>query len=226
MEALQKQNRPILVRVLTNTGPQYWAKELTTRCFRYSRELYYTEQFADLLLSILLMNQGRITTSVDTLVVHFGGKSEVPGLLPTSTVVWNNLVSDLISHPRFKTKVNLLKRKAAAAGECTVISHDETYKTLFCLIGQEKMKQSSGELHALHTYRGFTGCVLGVSAQRSSSVDCFKAAFEACFDGYMAAKVRFLFSDSPLRIIKAAREVFGSLLAIGEDPLHLPFRLE
>ena len=125
-----------------------------------------------------------------------------------------------------KTKVNHLKHKAAAAGECTVISHDETFKTLFCLIGQEKMRQASGELDALHTFRGFNGCVLGVSAQRSSSVDCFKAALEACFDGYMAAKVRFMFSDSPLRVISAAREVFPSLLAIGEDPLHLPFRLK
>ena len=39
-------------------------------------------------------------------------------------------------------------------------------------------------------------------------------------------KVRFLFSDTPDRIVKAAEKVFDSLLAVGEDPLHLIFRLE
>ena len=55
---------------------------------------------------------------------------------------------DLISYPRFKIKVNHLKHKAAVAGECTVISHDETYKTLFCLIGQEKMRQKVPNMYA------------------------------------------------------------------------------
>ena len=39
-------------------------------------------------------------------------------------------------------------------------------------------------------------------------------------------KVRFLFSDTPDRIVKAAEKVFDSLLAVEEDPLHLVFRLE
>ena len=46
------------------------------------------------------------------------------------------------------------------------------------------------------------------------------------FDIELASKVRFLFSDAPDRIVKAAEKVFDSLLAVGEDPLHLVFRLE
>ena len=40
LHTLQKQNRPILVRVLTHSGPQYWVKPLTAKCIRHSRELY------------------------------------------------------------------------------------------------------------------------------------------------------------------------------------------
>ena len=42
-----------------------------------------------------------------------------------------------------------LKKLAAAAGEFVVVSHDETFKTLFNLIGQTKMGQGKNELHAL-----------------------------------------------------------------------------
>ena len=39
LHTLQKHNRPILVRVLTHSGPQYWVKSLTAKCIRHSREL-------------------------------------------------------------------------------------------------------------------------------------------------------------------------------------------
>ena len=119
-----------------------------------------------------------------------------------------------------------LKLKAAAAGELEVITQDETFKTLFALIGQKKMSQAEGEVHALHTFRGFTGCTLGVSAQRSTSGNCFRAAVEATFVNNLAEKVKFLFSDCPSRIYKVASETFKSLVALGEDALHLAIRLE
>ena len=107
-----------------------------------------------------------------------------------------------------------------------MVSHDETFKTLFSLVGQTKMSQAKGELHALHTFRGFTGCTLGVSAQRSTSTQCFTAAVCATFDDHLTDHVKFLFSDAPQRIIKAARTSFKSLLAVGEDAVHLPIRSE
>ena len=135
----QKQNRPILVRVLTHTGPEYWAKSLTARCFRHSSYIYYTSRFADLFLSMLLTNEARVSTSVDTLYVHFGSTSETLPLLPKNRQFWNDLTRDITSHIVFKEKVLSLKRKAAAAGELDVITHDETFKTLFAVLGQKKM---------------------------------------------------------------------------------------
>ena len=216
----------MLVRVLTHNGPQYWAKSLTSTCVRHSTEIYYTPKFADLYLSMLITNEGRILTSVNALYLYFCDKSKTPGLLPTSGSVWNDIVYDIISHSVFKAKLLDLKYKAAAAGELVVITHDETFKTLFSLIGQNKMSQSAGELHALHTFRGFTGCVVGISAQRSTGHQSFNTAIDTIFDQHLASHVRFIFSDSPLRIVKIARQKFKTLLAVGEDAIHLAIRLE
>ena len=135
-------------------------------------------------------------------------------------------MGDITSHRVFKAKIKNLRWKAAEAGELQVITHDETFKTLFALIGQKKMSQSKGEVHALHTFRGFTGCTLGVSGQRSTSADCFRSAAIATFEDKLADKVLFIFSDCPSRIHKVAHETFNSLLALGEDALHLALRLE
>ena len=224
--SLQNLNRPVLVRVLTHTGPEYWAKELLVNCIRDSRNLYYTSQFADLFLSVLLTNNGKVLSSVDALHLHFATTSVVSALIPSNRVVWNDIVRDLTTHNVFIKKINELKYKAAEAGEFMVISHDETFKTLFAIIGQRKMAQALGEVHALHTFRGFTGCILGLSLQRSTSQVCFTNAVHTTFDKYLAAKVKFVFSDAPLRIIGPARACFSSLLALGEDPLHLAFRIE
>ena len=100
-----------------------------------------------------------------------------------------------------------LQKKAAASGEFGVVSHDETFKSLFHLIGQTKMSQKQGGLHKLHTFRGFTGCTLGMSAQQSVGQDCVVNAVHVTFDIELAYKVFFLFSDSHGRIYKAARSV-------------------
>ena len=100
------------------------------------------------------------------------------------------------------------------------------YLKHFSLSADRKMTQRNTELHALHTFRGFTGATLGLSAQRSTSIECFTAAATACFDRHLADHVRFIFSDSPGRIVCAARAFFKGLLAVGEDSVHLPIRLE
>ena len=207
-------------------GPQFWAKERTVGCIRYSRKLYYTPRFADLFLSLLLTNEARIKKCVDSLYFLFSNTCLTSGLLPSNRHFWNSLTSDITSHKVFLSKIKNLKYKAAMAGEFEIISHDETFKTMFCLIGQTKMSQKQGELHALHTFRGFTGATIGVSAQRSTSHVCFTNAVNASFDSYLASKVKFIFSDAPTRIWQAAKLVFPSLTAIGEDPVHLPIRLE
>ena len=175
---------------------------------------------------MLLTNQGKILTSVDTLYLYIGSIFETPYLLPKKSIFWNDLARFITTHAVFKKKLIDLKYKAALFGELEVISHDETFKTLFSLIGQDKMTQKMGELHAVHTFRGFTGGTLGVSAQRSTSHRCFEEAVKDSFDDLLASKVKFIFSDSPLRISKIAKRLFVSLIALGEDPIHLPIRLE
>ena len=94
--------------------------------------------------------------------LYFGTRTEVSGLLPSKKLVWSAIANDLTQTDTFTTISNALKFKASEAGEFTVVSHDETFKTLFALIGQKKIAQALGELHALHTFRGFTMCTLGV----------------------------------------------------------------
>ena len=77
---LKSVNRPVLVRVLTHEGPQYLTKELTSKCFRHSRELYYTARFSDLFFSLLLTNEARNQKSVDKLYFMFGNSSTAIGL--------------------------------------------------------------------------------------------------------------------------------------------------
>ena len=225
-KVLASVNLPILVRVLTHNGPEYWVKELTMKCYRHSSILYYTPKFADLFFSLLLINEGRIQKCVDALYFIFGNSNTVGDLLPSYKDVWTNIASDILNQGILNEKILQLKVKAAANGEYGVVSHDETFKTLFCIIGQKKMSQNKGEFHALHTFRGFTGLTIGMSAQRSTSKDCFVSAVSDTFDQNLASKVYFLFSDAPTRIYNAARSVFKSLIAIGEDPMHLVFRLE
>ena len=87
LRQLEKKNRPILVRVLTKNGPEYWAKELTIKTYRFSRELYYTPQFADLMLSFMLIHQARTTSIVHALYTHIGSSSITPGLFPKNNHV-------------------------------------------------------------------------------------------------------------------------------------------
>ena len=104
-------------------------------------------------------------------------------------MVWKNIAKILTTSPIFISKIKELRYKAADAGEYLVVTHDETFKTLFALIGQKKMAQAKGEFHALHTFRGFTGCTLGISPQRSTSGECFKNAVHDVFDTYLACYV-------------------------------------
>ena len=134
LNLLNSQNRPILVRVLTHVGPQYWAKERTVGCIRYSRKWYYTPRFADLFLSLLLTNEARIKKCLYSLYLHFSNTSLTSGLLPSSRHFCNSITSDITSHKVFLIKIKDLKYKAAMAGEFQVISHDETFKAMFCLI--------------------------------------------------------------------------------------------
>ena len=174
----------------------------------------------------MITNEARILKCVDSLHCIFGFSNYVPCLLPSYNEVWVDIAHDILNHAVVVHKISELRNKAAEFGEYEVVSHDETYKTLFHLIGQDKMSQKQGELHALHTFRGFTGCTIGMSAQRSSSQQCFENAVNETFSKIHACKVAFLYSDAPARIYVVAKSSFQNLIAIAEDSMHLIFRLE
>ena len=152
--------------------------------------------------------------------------SKTPGLLPSYRVFWNYIVADISINEFVLLKLRELKYKAAESGEFEIITHDETFKVMFNYIVQEKMTQKYGDLHALHTFRGYTGITIGISAQHSTSHSCFVKSVKYTLDTHLASRVKFLYSDAPLRIYKAARKEFKSLLAVGKDPIHLPIPLE
>ena len=131
---LEQNNKQMFVRVLTKNGAEFWLKEATKICYRSSQKIYYTSQFADLMLSYLLTNKGMISTTVNALHHHFAEHSETPGLLPQYRETWNDIAADLVSHDCVRTKKKELLWQAAAGGEFEVISHDETFKALFCPI--------------------------------------------------------------------------------------------
>ena len=105
MALLKKQNRPILVRVLTRKGPEYWAKSMTRNCIRHSAKIYYTSRFADLFLSMLLTNEARVGTSVDALYIHFSSARQTTSLFPKWVQFWRDLTRNITSHSVFKAKV-------------------------------------------------------------------------------------------------------------------------
>ena len=105
MDLLRSQNRPVLVRVLTSTGPELWAQELTLGCIRHSREVYITPSFADIFLSILITNEGKVKKSVSALYYHFGTSSKTLGLMPSNHNFWKNLLYDISNHVVVSSKI-------------------------------------------------------------------------------------------------------------------------
>ena len=163
---------------------------------------------------------------MDALYTHFASTSVTAGLLPKNRLEWNDIATNIINNDVVATKRKELQRQAAKCGEYEVISHDETFKVLFSLIEQKKMSQKSGELHALHTFRDYKGCTIVALPQRSTSETYFINAVESTFEQHLTAEVKPMFSDCPTRIYQASRTVIKSFVAVGENPIHLPIRLE
>ena len=107
--------QPILVRVLTHNGLEYWAKELTFTCYRHSTELYYTVGFAYLFLSLLLTYEARIKKCIDKLYYKLGDSSLAAGIFPSNREVWNDIADDITNHNVVVNKIVNLRKIAAAA---------------------------------------------------------------------------------------------------------------
>ena len=74
---------------------------------------------------------------MSTFSMHFAATSIVPGLLPNKQNVWNNIITTITTYEVILDKIKFLKYNAAAAKELDVMSHDVTFRTLFCFIDQK-----------------------------------------------------------------------------------------
>ncbi|CAJ1422424.1 unnamed protein product [Effrenium voratum] len=135
------------------------------------------------------------------------------------------LLEDILSKQPVQELHAELLAQATRKGEWEVISHDATFKTLFAIIGQDKMAQREGELHALHTIVGKTGAVPGMSMQATEGRACFKRACLAILPDAARASTKWIYSDCP-DSVEGATDVFPFLQGVAEDALHLVLRLE
>ncbi|CAJ1383870.1 unnamed protein product [Effrenium voratum] len=172
---LESNNDIDMVMVLTATGPKCLLKTHTVNCARLHKKVYYDHTLANLLLSLALKHVGKIQTIYQELATHFvsqGCPCALMGLRNRSTR--GRLLEDILSKQPVQELHAELLAQATRKGEWEVISHDATFKTLFAIIGQDKMAQREGELHALHTIVGKTGAVPGMSMQATEGRACFK----------------------------------------------------
>lgn len=116
-----------------------------------------------------------------------------------------------------------LMAAAVGRGEFTALTHDASYKALFSVLGQEKMAQKSGEIHAAHTLMGLTGACPGFSLQSTEGDASFGAAVGDRLSPAAVQQVRILYSDAPS---EGMLTYLPNCLGIAEDRIHLAIRAE
>ena len=181
-------------------------------------------------MRLLLGSNSKIETARNKIIHEWVvGGCRFFDLLPNRDVL-QDIAIELTSHQKVKKLVEECRSTACSKGEFVVLSHDETFKTCFSLIGQEKMSQKEDEIHTTHTIRGVTGCVAAVSPQVKTGFAQFKKAICDNFTDPERNTVNFIFSDNPDAVKgahkNALHEVFPNVLGVGEDLCHLVFALE
>ena len=223
---LKTRNDIDMVLVLTGTGPQYRLKIQTVNCKRLHRKVYFDNTFANVLLSLMLKSQGKSETTFLELHRHYVSHGSPCALLGTrNRLTRRRLMEAVWSLPELCNFRKQLIDSNSERDEWLILSHDATFKSLFTFLGQEKMKQQEGELHALHSVLGITGALAGLSLQSSEGPDSFTSAMCDILPLSARQKTRWSFSDTPSTIAKAAT-CLPHLLGIAEDPLHLVLRIE
>ena len=238
---LEKQNELEVVLLLSAEGPRYVLKAQTVNCRRVSgleatgsvpgqrSHIYYDNTFANLVFGLALKHKGKVSTTFQDLTTHFVGLgSPCAGLVPKNKPARNAIVDDVFALPEVDQLRAKLVAAATAKGEWEVLGHDATFKCLMSVVGQKKMDQKDGELHALHTLYGKTGAVPGASPQPSEARKYTKAACKEILPAAARATTKYMGSDTPSSLeglVKTA-DVFPELVAIFEDGMHLPFRID
>ena len=223
---LRKYNDIDMVLLLTGEGPKYILKSQTCNCRRVNRNLYYNHSFVNVLFALMLQKHGKSEAVFLELTQRFASQGSPCALLGTrNRLTRRQIMEDVWSLPQIQDLHTKLIDRNINNAEWSVLSHDATFKSLFNLIGQEKMSQQPGEAHALHSLLGLTGALPGLSLQRSEGPQCFNQALTQLLPQSARSTTRWIFSDTP-DSIQAPQDLFPNLQGIAEDPLHFVLRVE
>ena len=216
-----------LVQCLTSTGMRYLLKAQTGNFRRLHKKLYYDHTLVNVLLPTMLKHAGKSEPTFLELTRHFvlsGSPCALLGL--RNRLTRRRLMEDLWTLEPITSLRRKCINKCTEQGEWTVLSHDATFKSLFSVLGQDKMAQKAGEIHAVHSILGKSGALPGLCAQHTEGKTCFRNASETLLPPDARQTTRWIFSDTPKTILAAAADLYPSLIGVAEDPIHLVFRVE
>ena len=225
-EFLRGSNDVDCVLLLTGTGPKYVLKTQTANAKRLHKKLYYDHTFVNILLPCMLQHHGKSAPTFLDVTQRFVAAGSQCALLGTrNRLTRRRLLDDIRCLPQMQAVKQNLLDACTAAGEWKVLAHDATFKSLFSILGQEKMQQKEGEFHALHSILGRSGALPGLCLQRTEGAACFRDAILQVLPETARATTQWVFSDTPESIGKAG-DIFPVLQGVAEDPLHLTLRVE
>ena len=223
---LREHNDIDLVLLLAGDGPKYVLKEQTKNAKRLHKKIYYDHTFANLLFPLMLQKAGKVEPVFLAITQHFVANGCACALLGTSSrLTRKRLMEDVLELEPVRGLRQQFIHKCTAAGEWKILSHDATFKSMFSIIGQEKMAQKQGEQHALHSVLGMTGALAGLSMQQTEGPKCFQQACEDILPLEARNTTLWVFTDTP-DTVNLAKSCFANLQGVAEDPLHLVLRVE
>lgn len=217
---LSARNDLDLVLMLSDKGPKFVLKRQTAACKRLNQNVYYDNGFASLVFGLLLKHAGKVLpvfNDLTSLFVQHGCQCALLGL--RRRVTREHLLDEVLQLPPVKSLRSRLIAQCTQHGEWVVVGHDATYKSLFSIIGQDKMAQVPDEDHAVHSFLGKSGALAGLSVQHTEGAACFKRASCEVLPPEARATTQWIFSDSP-ESVEGCYDVFPNLKAVAEDIVH------
>lgn len=219
-----------LVQCVTASGTKYLLKTQTGNFKRLHNKLYYDHTFVNLLFTAMLKNSGKSEPTFLEITRRFIAQGCPCALLGLrNRLTRRRLMEEVWALDAATSLRKTLIDHCTDHGEWTVLSHDATFKSLFAVLGQEKMAQKQGELHTVHSILGKSGALPGLAALHTEGKACFQQACVTLLPQAARNTTQWIFSDTPHSVLNAAlenQELFPNLLGVAEDPLHFVFRVE
>ena len=192
--------------------------------------VYTDASIADLILSLAIKCKCSRRGLVNEISRYFPDRGfGVPTLLVSQHDTVVGLEEEILSK---KEAIDLYEREISRSSddmEWAILSHDASYKISRSLIGRAfrgTAPTHPDDLHTVRAFLGITGAPVNFPMQFSESAICFSSDTEEVLPLNARKTTSFLFIDSPFNLVGAVRGVLPNILAIGEDPAHLIFRVE